>query len=130
GMVCETPPPTPPETPPPTPPLTGRGDVTPSTSPLPFRGGVGGGVSEGVGGGVSSFDEIPAVILRHFGHTLIPESAFPSLWELLLQDKKNASGTVRMAVPDAEPFSMCWMELTREEMQQRLRYYNAINSDL
>ncbi|MCK6694924.1 MAG: 3-dehydroquinate synthase, partial [Thermoanaerobaculia bacterium] len=40
GMVCETPPPTPPETPPPTPPLKGRGDVTPSTSPLPFRGGV------------------------------------------------------------------------------------------
>jgi len=37
-------------TPPPTPPLKGRGvRVADSTSPLPFRGGVGGGVDEGTG---------------------------------------------------------------------------------
>ena len=128
GMICEGP-----LTPPPTPPLKGRGDVEGgveynlthstedvavySTSPLPFRGGVGGGVG---GDGVSS------VILRHFGHRPIPESSFPALWELMLQDKKNTSGAVRIAVPDAEPFSISIPELTRAEMERRLRYYNAL----
>jgi len=66
------------------------------------------------------------IIIRHFGHRPIPESSFPALWKLMLQDKKNASGTVRIAVPDAEPFSISIPELTRKEMERRLRYYNAL----
>lgn len=111
GMVCETPPPTPPP--------EGRGAyphisftsrnkmpvVNRNQAPLPSGGGVGGGA---------------------FPHRPIPESAFPALWELMLQDKKNTSGAVRIAVPDAEPFSMRWEEITREEAEWRLRGYNAL----
>ena len=55
--------PAPVSTPPPTPPLKGRGvRITDSTSPLPFRGGVGGGVETGSGSGLlgeaSQLDEI------------------------------------------------------------------------
>lgn len=60
-----------------------------------------------------------------FPHRPIPESAFPALWELMLQDKKNTSGAVRIAVPDAEPFSMRWEGITRAEAERRLREYNA-----
>lgn len=66
-------------------------------------------------------------ILRFFPHRQIPESAFPALWKLMEQDKKNTSGTVRMAVPDAEPFSMQWQVLEREEAYRRLWTYNGLN---
>lgn len=71
---------------------------------------------------------LAGAILRHFPHTPIPVQAFPELWELMLQDKKNTSGTVRLAVPDAEPFSLRWEELTRPEMERRLHYYNGLSS--
>lgn len=87
----------------------------PSTSPPSFRGGA--GVSRA---------EVSDIILRHFPHRPIPGDAFPTLWNLILQDKKNASGTVRMAVPGAEPYSLRWTELTREEMAERLEYYNGL----
>lgn len=67
-------------------------------------------------------------VLRFFGHRPIPESAFATLWELMLQDKKNASGRVRIAVPDAEPFSMRMHELSREEALGRLLFYNRIGA--
>ena len=70
--------------------------------------------------------ELSDIILLHFPHQPIPEDAFPALWELMLHDKKNASGTVRIAVPDTEPFSMRLLELTQDEMGQRLRYYNGL----
>ncbi|MCC6460023.1 MAG: 3-dehydroquinate synthase [Saprospiraceae bacterium] len=66
------------------------------------------------------------LILSCYGHRPIPEQAFPQLWALMGQDKKNASGAVRMAVPDAEPFSMRLLELTRPDMERRLRYYNRL----
>lgn len=66
------------------------------------------------------------LILNCYGHRPIPEPAFPRLWELMLQDKKNASGAVRMAVPDAEPFSMRLLDLSRPDMERRLRYYNRL----
>lgn len=65
-------------------------------------------------------------ILRFFGHRQIPETAFPDLWKLMEQDKKNASGTVRMAVPDAEPFSMQWIALKPENAFERMRKYNRL----
>lgn len=67
-----------------------------------------------------------AAIRRFFGHRPIPLHAGPELWALLLQDKKNASGAVRMAVPDAEPFSLQLAELTRSDFEQRLAYYNSL----
>lgn len=66
------------------------------------------------------------VLLHLFPSRNIPESAFPALWALMLQDKKNASGAVRIAVPDADPFSMKLLEITREEAERRLRYYNSL----
>lgn len=66
------------------------------------------------------------VILRLFDHRPIPHQAFDALWALLQHDKKNASGAVRMAVPDAEPFSLRLETLTRTSLEQRLRSYNAM----
>lgn len=68
---------------------------------------------------------VESVVFRHFRHRHLPETAFPALWELMLQDKKNASGAVRMAVPDAEPFSLRWIEPTRAEVEKRLLSYNG-----
>jgi len=64
-------------------------------------------------------------ILRIFGHRPLPESVFPELWERMLHDKKNTSGTVRMAVPDVEPFSLRLQELTREAAYRHLQHYNS-----
>ena len=56
----------------------------------------------------------------------IPESAFFALWDSMLQDKKNSSGTVRMAVPDEKPFSIKMEVLTPATLKQSLQYYNAL----
>lgn len=66
------------------------------------------------------------MVLRHFGHRPVPEQDFPAIWELMLQDKKNAAGQVRMAVPGNEPFSLRWLEPTPQEVWQRLAGYNAL----
>ncbi len=67
-------------------------------------------------------------ILRFFPHRQIPESAFPALWKLMEQDKKNTSGAVRMAVPDVDmSFSMRWIALNQEDAYRRLRRYNGLN---
>ncbi|TNE50718.1 MAG: 3-dehydroquinate synthase [Bacteroidetes bacterium] len=65
-------------------------------------------------------------ILNLFGHHPIPETAFADLWTLMLQDKKNTSGHVRIAVPNAEPYSMQLIELTPEAAAFRLRHYNKL----
>ncbi|HRI62136.1 MAG TPA: hypothetical protein PK228_20490, partial [Saprospiraceae bacterium] len=121
GMICES---WIASTPPPTPPPNGRGDVErsvegtaeSSTSPLPFGGGVGGGV-----------DALTAVILHIFPHRLIPVPAFPAIWNLMQQDKKNASGKVRMAVPGSEPYSMRIIEPDQTKVEQSLLFYNTLN---
>lgn len=64
-------------------------------------------------------------LLAHFGHRPIPEAAFPELWALMQQDKKNASGAVRMAVPGEAPFEMRVLEPGREEVEVWLRGYNG-----
>ena len=57
----------------------------------------------------------------------IPTSSFPELWALMQQDKKNTSGTVRMAVPDEESFSMKVLVASQsEEMEQSIQHYNAL----
>jgi len=71
---------------------------------------------------------LSAVILRHFPHRPVPAAAFSELWQFILQDKKNTSGTVRMAVPDATPFSMRIIEPSRTAIEERLSAYNALDA--
>ncbi len=58
-----------------------------------------------------------------FPHRNIPSTAFPAIWELMQQDKKNSSGTVRMAVPDEVPFSLKILTPTPLEVAQSLEFY-------
>ena len=73
--------------------------------------------------------ELAPVIFRVFGSRHIPVSAFPDLWELMQQDKKNASGRVRMALPDAKIFSMKMENLSRSTLEQRLQAYNQLSTN-
>jgi len=118
GMICESWLAS--STPPPTPPPNGRGDgersATSSRTPLPFGGGVGGGV-----------DTTVETISRLFPHHPIPESAFSAIWNLMQQDKKNAAGKVRVVVPGAEPFSMRVLEPGQEEIERSLLFYNSLS---
>lgn len=66
------------------------------------------------------------MILNLFGHRHLPEPAFAALWDLMRQDKKNTSGTVRMAVPDVEPYSMRLHALSADEAGRRMRHYNSL----
>jgi 3-dehydroquinate synthase len=70
------------------------------------------------------FQKLAPLVFRIFETKHIPESAFGHLWALMQQDKKNASGAVRIAVPDANPYSMRMLEWSREVMEQSLRAYN------
>lgn len=77
-------------------------------------------------GNLKILEEVIGVIKNHFPHRPIPESAFSEIWKLMQQDKKNAAGKVRMAVPGAEPFSMRVLEPGREEVEQSLLFYNDL----
>jgi 3-dehydroquinate synthase len=70
---------------------------------------------------------ITPVISRFFPHRNIPETIFPALWDLMLQDKKNASGKVRMALPDEKPFTMKWAEPGYDAVVNSLQYYNSLS---
>ena len=71
-------------------------------------------------------EEVIKVIKGHFSQRAIPERAFPEIWELMQQDKKNASGKVRIAVPGTVPFSMQILEPDQEEIQRGLLFYNDL----
>ena len=62
-----------------------------------------------------------------FPHRNIDAEIFPAIWELMLQDKKKSSGTVRMAVPDEMPFSMKIIEPTQANIVGSLAFYNALS---
>jgi 3-dehydroquinate synthase len=70
--------------------------------------------------------EISGTILRHFPHRPVPRAAFPAIWEWMQQDKKNAAGAVRMALPDALPYSMRVLPLDRAAMERGLAFYNQL----
>ena len=72
--------------------------------------------------------EIASVIMRHFPHRPVPAAAFPALWDLMQQDKKNALGKVRMALPGPEPFTMRVLEPEREAVERSLEYYNGLEN--
>jgi 3-dehydroquinate synthase len=48
-----------------------------------------------------------------------------TLWHLMLQDKKNASGNVRITLPDA-PRSMRVLNISRSDLERGLEYYNSL----
>ena len=62
-----------------------------------------------------------------FPHRKIDTGIFPAIWELMQQDKKNSSGTVRMAVPDEMPFSMKIIEPTQADVKRSLVFYNDLS---
>ncbi len=69
---------------------------------------------------------IADMIFRVFPHRIIPESAFPELWNLMLQDKKNAAGQIRMAIPGAVPYTIRILEPNQEETKRSLLFYNNL----
>lgn len=56
----------------------------------------------------------------------IPPSAFTALWEAMQQDKKNASGTVRMAVPDESAYTLRLIHPTKSDIKAALARYQAM----
>lgn len=77
-------------------------------------------------GNLEQLESVIRVVKNHFSHRPIPASAFPEIWNLMQQDKKNAAGKVRMAVPGTEPFSMRILEPTQEEFERSLLFYNSL----
>jgi 3-dehydroquinate synthase len=70
-------------------------------------------------------DAVAAFIKRVFPDRHIPESAFSAIWALMQQDKKNAFGKVRMALPDVGGDGMRVVELSWEGLVDGLKRYNA-----
>lgn len=71
--------------------------------------------------------KVCGLIGRFFPHRIIPETAFPRLWQMMQQDKKNAAGAVRIAVPNPDqPFDLHLVEPTREAVEQSFRMYNSL----
>jgi 3-dehydroquinate synthetase len=58
------------------------------------------------------------LLRRFFPYRAIPAEAFPALWELMQQDKKNTSGKVRIALPDAEPCRLHVLEPALGEVER------------
>lgn len=56
----------------------------------------------------------------------IPQQALPAIWELMQQDKKNASGTVRLTVPDEKPYTMKVLTPARKDIERSLAFYNGL----
>ena len=71
-------------------------------------------------------ETVIGVIKSQYPHRAIPEHAFPAIRNLMQQDKKNAAGKVRMAVPGATPFSMRILEPAPSEVERSLLFYNAL----
>jgi 3-dehydroquinate synthase len=69
--------------------------------------------------------EMAATCLRRFfPQRHLPETAFARLWELMLQDKKNASGVVRMALPGSAPYQLQVVSPDAASVEQSLRAYH------
>lgn len=66
------------------------------------------------------------IILENFQFQPVLPEATGALWKLMLQDKKNASGKVRMALPDAAPWSIKIVETDQQELERSLLYFNCL----
>lgn len=73
-------------------------------------------------------DALVELISRAFPHRHIPEAAFPAIWGMMQQDKKNSSGKVRIALPDELPFSMKIVAPTQADVARSLLYYNRLGT--
>ena len=69
-------------------------------------------------------DAIAALLLSVFSLPKIPESAFEAVWQIMQQDKKNNAGSVRAALPAQAPYQMEVLELTRQDLEASLRFFN------
>jgi 3-dehydroquinate synthase len=67
--------------------------------------------------------EMTAVISRYFPWKNIPIDTAPALWKLMQQDKKNAAGAVRMAVPAAETGALRMVALQEPDLERALDFY-------
>lgn len=61
-------------------------------------------------------DRLSEYFHRFFPPVALPPDSIDELWALMQQDKKNDSGSVRMALPGDGAFTMEWMGLEREGM--------------
>ncbi|MDO8367975.1 MAG: 3-dehydroquinate synthase [Saprospiraceae bacterium] len=71
--------------------------------------------------------EVVALGQNVFPHLKIDPNIFPAIWERMQQDKKNSSGTVRMAVPDEMPFSLKIIEPDQLAVERSLTFYNTLS---
>jgi 3-dehydroquinate synthase len=62
-------------------------------------------------------------LAKFFPKVEIPEDIFPQLWELMQQDKKNAAGKIRMAVPENGKYGLKILEPNYQEVCKSLQYY-------
>jgi 3-dehydroquinate synthase len=62
-------------------------------------------------------------LAKFFPKVEISEDIFPQLWELMQQDKKNAAGKVRMAVPENGKYGLKILEPNYQEVCKSLQYY-------
>jgi 3-dehydroquinate synthase len=62
------------------------------------------------------YDMLRVQIPRFYQPVAIPQHAGDVLWQLMLQDKKNRGGSVRMAVPRGFDYQYELMEVTKEQI--------------
>ena len=53
------------------------------------------------------------ILTRLYPPKAVPAEAWPALWNIMLNDKKNKAGTVRFTVPALEPYVMKVVELSK-----------------
>ncbi len=70
--------------------------------------------------------QVITLIAESFPHAPIPEAAFPEIWSFMQQDKKNAAGAVRLAVPGEQPYSMQVLETDAAAVVESLQFYNGM----
>jgi len=76
--------------------------------------------------GPNRLAQVIALIAEAFAHDPIPQAAFAEIWATMQQDKKNAGGAVRVAVPGEEPYTMQVLETDAEAVVQSLAFYNDL----
>ncbi|MFM8485961.1 MAG: hypothetical protein ACKOCH_06470 [Bacteroidota bacterium] len=70
-------------------------------------------------------DLLTDYLLKIFKIPRLPEEMTEEIWLLMLQDKKNASGNVRITLPDA-PRSMRILNISRSDLEGSMAYYNSL----
>ncbi len=70
--------------------------------------------------------QITAVLLHHYGHQPVPESALPQLIELMRQDKKNEDVRINFSLLPAAGQVVVNQTAEPAAIQQALAYYNSL----